>query len=349
MDEQPIEMPFLRNIGFLMTHQCQVACPHCIIKAGPHRRGKIRLADARKWIDQVAAYRSGYIKALALTGGEPFFDMALLRQISAHGAEKGLIVSAVTNAFWAVTRQEAVAVLRSVPDIRMLAFSTDVYHQRSIPFERVKNAIMAARDLEIPYNIAVCTEDTDDPEYKQILAALETVTPPETIATAITFRAGRALEGIAELKYRMTPTPPVSACAAGGSPIIFPSGRVVACIGPVIDLPTKHPLLLGNLRDSPLETILDGAERNSILHAIRVWGPRKLIALASEAGLGQYLPKEYVEGSMCQACYSLMASRRIRRFLHTLSQDGRFVEKVAYARAYYLKETQMVNMCAKAT
>jgi MoaA/NifB/PqqE/SkfB family radical SAM enzyme len=72
MDESPFEMPFLRNIGFLMTYRCQVACPHCIIKAGPHRRGKMRLADALKWIEQVAAYRSGYIKALALTGGSLF-------------------------------------------------------------------------------------------------------------------------------------------------------------------------------------------------------------------------------------------------------------------------------------
>jgi organic radical activating enzyme len=348
MDESPFEMPFLRNIGFLMTYRCQVACPHCIIKAGPHRRGKMRLADALKWIEQVAAYRSGYIKALALTGGEPFFDMTLLRRISGYAAERGVIVSAVTNAFWAATAEEAVTVLRSVPAIQMLAISTDVYHQRSIPFERVKNAILAARDLGIPYNIAVCTEDTDDPEYKQIVAALAAVTPPETIATAITFRAGRALERVAELKYRMTNTPPVSACAAGSSPIVFPSGRVVACIGPVIDLPTKHPLLLGSLRDSTLETILDRAECNSILHAIRVWGPRKLIALASEAGLDQYLPREYVEGSMCQACYSLMASRQIRQFLHALSQNVSFVEKVAYARAYYLKETQMVSMCTKA-
>jgi organic radical activating enzyme len=345
-DAPSFEMPFLRNVGFVMTYRCQVACPHCIIRAGPHRKERMRLADALKWIEQVAAYRGGYIKGLSLTGGEPFFDMALLRRISARAAETGLIVSAVTNAFWASTAKEAVAALRSVPAISMLAISTDVYHQQAISFERVKNAILAARELEIPYNIAVCTEDTGDPEYKRILADLDTVTEPETVVTAITFPAGRALDEIAELKYRMTDTPPVSACAAGSSPIVFPSGKVLACIGPVIDLPTEHPLFLGNLRDSTLETILDAAECNSILHAIRVWGPKKLIGLASAAGLSRHLPGRYVEGGMCHACYSLMASPQITEFLRVLSQDVEFVEKVAYARAYYLKETQMVSLCA---
>ncbi|MFM7448310.1 MAG: hypothetical protein ACKO24_06915 [Leptolyngbyaceae cyanobacterium] len=84
-------------------------------------------------------------------------------------------------------------------------------------------------------------------------------TSTDTVLTAITFPAGRALKSADLLNYQTTDTPPISACAAGSSPIIFPDGRVIACIGPVIDLASSHPLVLGNLRNEPLSTILDRA------------------------------------------------------------------------------------------
>jgi len=40
-EAQEAETAFCENIGFLMTYRCQVACPHCIIRAGPHRTEEI--------------------------------------------------------------------------------------------------------------------------------------------------------------------------------------------------------------------------------------------------------------------------------------------------------------------
>ncbi len=120
--------------------------------------------------------RNGYIKVLSLTGGEPFYNIDYLKKIAAFGETCGLLVSAVTNAFWATTREEAVRVLRELSSIKMLAISTDVYHQESIPFERIKNAIFAAKECDIPYNIAVCTENESDSEYKEILKKLHEIT-----------------------------------------------------------------------------------------------------------------------------------------------------------------------------
>jgi MoaA/NifB/PqqE/SkfB family radical SAM enzyme len=83
--DELIEMPFLRNIGFIMTYKCQVACPHCIIEAGPERKEEMLLSDAFNWIQQVANYREGYIKVLSLTGGEPFYNIDHLKKIATFG------------------------------------------------------------------------------------------------------------------------------------------------------------------------------------------------------------------------------------------------------------------------
>ena len=342
--DELLEMPFLRNIGFIMTYKCQVACPHCIIEAGPHRKEEMLLSDAFNWIQQIANYREGYIKVLSLTGGEPFYNIDHLKKIATFGENSGLLVSVVTNAFWASTQEEAVRILRELPAIKMFAISTDVYHQASIPFERVKNAILAAKECDVPYNIAVCTENEDDLEYKEVMKKLQDVTEMEAINTAVTFPAGRALKKISMLKYQTSEEPPISACSAGSSPIVFPDGRVIACIGPVIDLQSPHPLILGDLRKNSLQEILDQAELNSILHAIRIWGPRKLISIIKESGLSQALPQKYIKNSVCNACYNLMSNGKIVEFLLQLAEDYEFKRKVAYARVYYLKETKMVEL-----
>lgn len=167
----------------------------------------------------------------------------------------------------------------------------------------------------------------------------------DKIKTSVTLPVGRALKRSKYFKYRTSPEPTISACSTGSTPIIFPDGKVIACIGPVIDLPQSHPLFLGNLRKHSLSEILDKAETNLILHAIRVWGPKKLISLIKEHGQNALLPKEYIAESICDACYKLMSNEKIVDLLNTLSKDERFKQKVAYARIYYLNETKMAELC----
>jgi MoaA/NifB/PqqE/SkfB family radical SAM enzyme len=328
----------------MTTYKCQVACPHCVVEAGPHRTEEVALDDALDWIGQIADYEDGWIQALSLTGGEPFYNVDSLRRLSSFASERDLFVSAVTNAYWASDREQAVALLKELGGLKMLAISTDEHHQKQIPFEWVKNAIAAARLCGIPYNVVVCTESKEDAEYKRIVSDLVGVTDPATIMTVITFPVGRALKSVDASRYQRAEEPAQSACLAATAPILFPDGRVIACIGPVINLTSPHPLALGSLREQSLQEILDAAEVNPVLHAIRIWGPRKLVSLVQEAGLGEHLPDRFVKHSICHACYCLMADARIAEFLSELVTDAEFGRKVAYGRVYYLRETKMVEL-----
>jgi len=61
------------------------------------------------------------------------------------------------------------------------------------------------------------------------------------------------------------------------------------------------------------------------------------------AGIKEHLPGRYVRDSICNACYSLMASRPLVEYMDRLARDGEFQKKVAYARVYYLHETEMAR------
>jgi MoaA/NifB/PqqE/SkfB family radical SAM enzyme len=281
---------------------------------------------------------------LSFTGGEPFVDLKRLKAMADCGCENGLLVAAVTNAFWAETRDRAVEILKELDSIRAISISCDVYHQRSIPFDRVENAVLAARELGVPFNVIVCTENEDDGEYQRLLSQLRGITEEDTINRVAVFPVGRARGPLTLPSRDLSNEPPPFACTDGGSPIVFPDGRVVACIGPVIDLRNDHPLVLGNLYQNTLEEILDRAEMNSILHAIRVWGPRKLISTLRDLDLDEGLPRQYVKDNVCLACQSLMADEETVTHLLRLAEDEGFKRKVAYARTFYLKEDRMAEM-----
>lgn len=342
MEHSEQEIKFLENIGMMITYQCQVACPHCIVEAGPERCEKMDPAEARDWLRQAAAYKSGEIKGVSLTGGEPFYDLESFRGIMEFGDSAGLFMTAVTNAYWATTLQDAVEVLNSVPALKMLGISTDVYHQQFIDFERVAHAIRAAEILHIPVQISVCTDSKEEPGYQDIIRKLSRITDKDTIDTVITYSVGRAAITLPQEHHRVV-EPPVSACTAAGSPIIFPDGRVIACIGPLINLVSDHYLVLGNLRDASLEEILNRAQLNPILHTIRIWGPHRLLRLL-ERKAGAVLLNQFLDNNVCDICYRIFSNQKLTPLIESLAGDRDFMQMIAYARSFYLKENEMLEL-----
>jgi organic radical activating enzyme len=339
----PSDPPFMRNVGLLMTYHCQAACSHCIIRAGPGRHEEVTIEDARNWISQIASYRNRYVCVLSLTGGEPFSNVKLLKDVMEFAAACKLYISVTTNGAWATSRDYALELLHELPRICFLSISTDLYHQKYIPLETVKNALWAAQKCGIPFYVSLITEDKKDPEYQKVYSDILQLTPTENILTGITFPVGRASQIKSQLQYPLRSDPPKGACQAASSPCIFPDGNVYGCIGPLIDLKQDHPLLLGNLRRSSLQEILDRSETNVLLHALRLWGPDRLISMVKEAGLGRHLPQEYVADSVCTACFEMFSDPAVRNWLSHLEDDIDFRRKVAYGRLYYLQETGMLE------
>ena len=331
-------------MGLILTYKCQVACRHCILQAGPNRTEQITLDNALDWIDQIASYRNGWVKVVSLTGGEPFYDLPKLKEIVRFAKNKGLMVSVVSNAFWASTPENARNALIEVSAIDMLAVSADVYHQECIPLRNIANAVQTANDLGIPINIHVCSEDEFDPKHQKIIDYLKTIVNEEQIVSMVTLPVGRALEEADISKLKRAPEPPSLACSSGNTPIIFPDGKVVACIGPIIDLKASHPLVIGNLNQNTLQDLFDRAETNPILHAIRVWGPKKLISKIRETKLRNLTEQDYLSEIPCDACYKLMSDPRLVAAINDFANDPQFIQLVAYGRAYYLRETKMLEL-----
>ena len=343
MTESRPGIAFLRNIGMMMTYRCQAACPHCVVEAGPHRTEEVSLEEALDWTNQIARYRDGHIKALSLTGGEPFYCFDKLKAVARHGAELGMVITTITNGFWAKSAHEATKLLREVVGLKMIGISADPHHQSFIPFDRVRNAVKAAQECGLPYRIIVTTEDETCAEYKAFRARIDEISPEENIQLTTTFLAGRATDKIDRSRQRTSKTPCHSRCEAAGAPVLFPDGRVIACIGALIALPTQHPLVLGNVRQNSLADILDRSEVNTILHGLRVWGPGRLVSLIKDSYGDSDLPDRFIDNAICDPCYKIMSSQRLLGWIEHLANDPEYIRTVAYGRSYHLKEDEMLS------
>lgn len=339
------DIPFLKNIGLMQTYRCNIACPHCLVEAGPHRNEEMRYKDSINWLDQARSFRGGFIQGLALTGGEPFYNFQLLNKVSEYGKKSGFTVSAVTNAFWATSKDNAVSVLKSLPAIRMLCISTDEFHLKSIPFENITNAVYAAEKCDTCYSLAICTPDFEDPKFLRILKKVSELTGGDRkkIRISITFPVGRAKRKSKGFNYTFTAKPPAGACQMACSPIVLPDGKVMGCIGPVIKLETEHPLILGDLKKNTLSEILDKAELDTALHAIRLWGPQRLFTMLKERYGELMLPAEFIAECNCDVCYRLFKNEKIVKSLQEIQNDEKFRQEVAYGRVFYLNETTMLE------
>lgn len=336
--------PFLRNVGLLLTYHCQASCAHCILRAGPDRHEEVMLEDAQDWIRQIAAYRNGYVYVLSITGGEPFSNLGLLRAVMECATESNLYISVVTNGFWATRRDKAKRLLQTLPKICFLSISTDLYHEKFVPADNVKNAIWAAQECGIPFYVSVVTDNKANPDYRRIHSELLRLADPGRIRTGITFPVGRAADIKRDLDYRLTGEPCPEVCQAASSPCVFPDGRVYGCIGPLLDLQEEQPLFLGSLRTHSMAEIFDGSETRAVMHALRLWGPARLFLWLQEAGLGDHLPTVFVSGSNCQACHAILSDPTVRGWLRQQEENEEFRRMVAYGRLYHLGETAMLEL-----
>lgn len=301
------------------------------------------LEEALDWIRQVSSYRNKYILSLGLTGGEPFYDLDRLEVISNYARKLGLFVTTVTNAFWAPTRERALEVMQRIEGIQFVSLSTDVEHLKKIPMENITNAAWAARETGHLYDLAICTDSKTDSSFLRLMDALRASGEEERIKVAITAPVGRAQNLRGHLNFAMESLPAGGGCDLASSPLVFPNGKVIGCTGAFVALPPTHPMVLGDLRQESLETILDRSESNPYVHAMRLWGPYGLFVILKEHGFGNLLPREYIKDSPCDACLKLFTDRRLIKALDDIMCDDEMLKLIACGRAAYLDEPAMAQ------
>lgn len=139
----------LTGIHFILTYSCNFECDHCFLYCSPRSQGTFTIGRVTEVLDE--ALKIGTVDWIYFEGGEPFLYYPLLNESIRRASKRGLKVGVVTNAYGAISEEDAELWLRPLVEsgISYLNISNDTFHYEEESDPPAAVALSVARGLGI--------------------------------------------------------------------------------------------------------------------------------------------------------------------------------------------------------
>jgi len=312
------------RIALQITQKCNIVCDHCWFRSGPERTAQMDLAEALCYIEQ--ARELGTVEWISFTGGEPFLLPDMMEALIAYAHERGFHTECVTNCFWASTVEDAEKKLKQLVNagLDVINISTDDFHQRHIPFDRVRSCYLIAKQLGLRIVIMCALSRSSKLRIEEIsrllggehIAIASGYGSPEgasSLAVETGFIPVGRGETIPEHEWLTGWGSLVGSCRTVLRDIaITPSGEVMPCCSAA---GLTKVAKIGNALEHTLRKLLKEAHTNKLFRVLSSEGPM---------GLWKYIEPYPLESfvNKCHFCYELLSDSRLTYF-HGLGEGNR--------------------------
>lgn len=118
----------LSEIHFLLTYRCNFECDHCFLYCSPTTPGTFTIQQVEDVLEE--ALKIGTIEMIYFEGGEPTQYYPLLLESVRRAHQKGFQVGIVSNAYMALTEEDALLWLKPLAEggLSVLSVSNDAFH-----------------------------------------------------------------------------------------------------------------------------------------------------------------------------------------------------------------------------
>ena len=287
----------LSGLHILLTYQCTYECDHCFVWGSPWQKGTLTFEQIEQILGQA---KEAGVASIYFEGGEPFLYYAILTKAVYKAADMGFSVGIVSNAYWANSVADAEEWLRPFAGrVDDLTVSNDLFHCSEALGERPKNALVAAKWLNIPTGTISIAQP--DAEAKQTHGQIED-------EGTVMFR-GRAAKMLVE-KAASHPWEGFDSCPHED---LREPGRVH--LDPLGNLHICQGISIGNVFETPLKEICDNydADVHPICGLLLAGGPAALVTEYN-------LPHASSYADACHLCYEARTTLR-ERFPQYLNPD----------------------------
>lgn len=250
--------------------------------------------DAEDYIDKAAQIPS--IEWVSLTGGEPMLHSSLVEGLVAYASGRGFRTELVTNCLWAESPERATSTLKQLRNagLDVLNISADDFHQATIPFERIRNCHIAAKQLEIKMVVMIALKRSSRIDMAEVSRMLgEKMARPmdsdpnqvSVIGLESSFIPVGRGANIPRTEWRIEDSLLTGGCETVLRDIgVRPSGEVMPCCSASATLPGFG---IGNLSEWNLDDLIEEAWRSEVFQVLSEEGP---IGLNAHPG-GVYVNK----------------------------------------------------------
>ena len=276
----------LSEIHFLLTYRCNFECEHCFLYCGPGTPGTFTIQQVDEVLQEALKMKT--IRTVYFEGGEPTLYYPLLLESIKRAHQYGFEVGIVSNAYGALTKEDALLWLQPLADagLSILSVSDDQFHFG----DETPTPAGIARDVGQKLGLTAYPICIDPPE---ILDSSRVEKGASLIGGGAKFR-GRA----ADILTKGLPTRPwAEFLECPYEDLVSPSRVHVDSYG---NIQICQGISLGNFWEIPLSRIMSeyDPERHPICGPLKRRGPAGLIE-----ELKITPERDYVDE--CHACFSI--------------------------------------------
>ncbi len=317
------DAPCAGTVAMMVTRRCNMSCGHCSVESSPH----IKVEPTREeLLERVRDAAQSGVKGILITGGEAMLRAPLVLEILRECKVLCVGTAMTSNGFWGRDARKAETTLQELIDagLGQLTISFDRYHAEFQGPQAVENIIRAGQKRNFTVRVSV-TRALDDTELNEITAPFDAL-PGVQLRFYDVQPIGRArnLEGALRAETG-------GFCNACGTPALTDDGRMTTCNGPSYFSPTYSPLIIGDLKEESMGTLLERHASDPILETIRTFGPEYLLKeLSSLPGFEDFARPSY--GGMCELCLHVNSNEKAVNALYTHLSQPRLVATRMAAR-----------------
>lgn len=161
----------LSNVTILLTYRCPAACDHCLFESDNTKTATVDREVARRFIE--AAARQQPPPSLSFSGGEPFLQLQMMRELASYAWSKGMVCEVISSSAWVKSREYAVSVLTDLKErgLRTYCTSIDRYHTPFVPTEKMRTAVLAAQEVGLRVVLNTMVDPRSLGKEREYLAA----------------------------------------------------------------------------------------------------------------------------------------------------------------------------------
>lgn len=340
-----MKKPLINKIGFQITTDCNLKCPHCIVSCSQLPGETMNPKIIKKCIDEAANLGATIV---SFSGGEPFCHLDLLIDCSEYASKRGLKPEVVTNGSWGKNESYRNHILDRLAKAGMFQInvSHDVFHLPFVSSKIITGISRAAEERGILVRLFITL--SRHPENINILELASLINIPVVITTVGPF--GRA-QNLDSRHFIQCPNE-VGICPQAKIPFILVDGTVTMCCGLVEQSSSSSSIpiegILGNVNEKDLALLL--SERLlQIRSAFANYRIDELLAFCSD----EKGPKMSDFVNICEACHFILSQNRLSKYEVSITRTindhtsvntlGSFVAKSNYKSSLKGKTVRLIS------
>lgn len=266
-----------RNIAILLTENCNAKCMMCCDSRGIVKGKTLSKQEIIAILDNIR--QCPQIVSVGVTGGEPMLYPELVELILNYNYGRHMDLSIKTNGFWGKDKKKARIFLeKNFSKLNAISFSYDEFHEKYIDINAIKNLIDLCTEYNIHTEVVGCFMKDGKTPGKIIDEFGEHVFKTKYVYQPV-INTGRAKKLPQDKFIRTLNCNKEQICClatAENMLLVNTKMEVYPCCSQVIE---NTLLCLGNLKEMPLNKIIDDTMYNKIFHTLFLNGFTPFIEL----------------------------------------------------------------------